>query len=956
MAALLLVLSGLTVHAAPPAGEYAHAAWTDFGDPLQPAGVYAIAQDHQGYLWLGLLNGLVRFDGTQFVRWEALGRPTLPERSVTALTADRGGALWIGYGNLGGISRFQDGAIQHFTAQDGVPAGAIRTLVVSPDGEVWAAGYGGIARFSGGRWEAVRNDHDEPIGPVQFVHQDDEGTVWIATPEQRYRRRPGGHSIETLPADTTSAAFFGPRIAAVLSRAGQALTLASSNPTMPPHALMDGHGRLWAATESALRIVDPGQPQHDAVTTLTTRDGLSSSRVNTLFRDAAGQIWIGTPAGLDLFRLRGRDQLQLVPGIREPSLAVLADHGDLWVGTTAGLVRVTSGHASRVTTNEAMPGDRVSALHRDASGRLWIATDQGMRWLRGRALVPVPGQTGHLTNVSSIATDPDGGVWLCQFGALHRFLGDAAVDLEAIPALAGQRAGVVFADRQGTVWIGLWNGSVVRYRHGQFRTFTTADGLPAGRIISLSEDASGALWIGSLGGLSRMTGDRIDTPGRASGLSGLMVVSIQRDGANGLWLGTLSGLIRLTLDEFEAAVRSPQYRPRLRIFDPPPDVSFAAIGQPMAAATPDGTLWLASTQGVVSLDTRQVTEVEAPRVFTNGIAVDDHARNTDSAVRVPAGSSRVRVDFSAVAFGIHPRVAFRYRLDGFDSQWVDAGTTRQAVYTSLPPGEYRFRVAASHDGSAWSEALLPVPIRIMPAFYRTAWFYGSCFGALALLIYAAWRARLRRLQGEYSAVLAERARLGREIHDTLLQGMVGVALQIHSILERANLPGELESRLARARDTLEHYIRETRNSIWDLRSPTLERLSLVDAVRMAGDTLTAGSDTTFELRVSGTPARGAPQVEAHLLRIAHEAISNAVRHGHATRVSAEVAYHDDGVRVAVSDNGQGFDATSLAARSAHQWGLATMRERAQQIGAEFRCESGPTGTIVQAEAPLPLAS
>lgn len=956
IAVALVAWSGRMARAASPAADYAHASWTDFGDPLQPPGVYAITQDEQRYLWLGLLNGLVRFDGSQFVRWEALGRPALPERSVTALASGRDGSLWIGYGNLGGISRFRHGSIQHFTARDGVPAGAIRTLLVSPDDEVWAVGYGGIARFAGDHWEVVRDDRGTPIGAVQFVYQDDEGTIWVATPAGRHRRRTGTRHLERLPTTTAVSSFFGDRIASTLSRSRQPLTLVSSNPTMPPHALTDPQGRLWAAAESTLVVVDPGLPPAEAVVTLTSRGGLSSSRVNTLFRDVAGQIWVGTPVGLDLFQQRGADQLRSVPGIHAPSLAVLADRDELWVGTTDGLVHLKNGRSTQVTGQAGLPGSRISALHRDAAGTLWVATDRGLRWLRGQTLQPVPGTAGSLANVSSIATDLDGGLWLCQFGALHRFSGTTPLDLEQVPALAGQRAGVVFSDSHGTVWVGLWNGSVVRYHHGQFTTFRTADGLPAGRIISLSEDSSGALWVGSLGGLSRMTGDRIDTPGSASGLAGLMVVSIHRDAANTLWLGTLSGLVRVTIDEFEAAVRSPQYRPRLRIFDPPPDVSFAAIGQPMVASTPDGTLWLPSTQGLVSLDARRVTEVDAPRVFTNGIAVDDQPTATESAVRVPAGSSRVRVDFSAVAFGIRPRVAFRYRLDGFDADWVDAGTTRQAVYTSLPPGEYRFRVAASVDGSPWRDTSLPVPIRILPAFYRTPWFYGGTTGLLALVLYAAWRTRVRRLQSEYSAVLAERARLGREIHDTLLQGMVGVALQVHSILDRASLPDDVSSRLARARDTLEHYIRETRNSIWDLRSPTLERLSLVDAVRMAGDTLTADSGATFTLDVLGTPLRGAPQVEAHLLRIAHEAISNAVRHGRATHVHVDLAYREEGVRVVVTDNGRGFDATSSVHRSAHQWGLATMRERAQQIGAEFRCESGPTGTTVEASAPLPLAS
>ncbi|MEQ1896882.1 MAG: two-component regulator propeller domain-containing protein [Vicinamibacterales bacterium] len=955
---VMLVLgltAGQAASAQPPgASGYTHTSWTEFSDPLHPPSVYAITQDGDGFIWLGMLGGPVRFDGVRFTRWDALGRPTLPERSVTALATAPDGTLWIGYGNFGGISRYTNGTIRHFTSSDGVPTGAIRTLIVGSDGAVWAVGYGGLARFQNGRWEPAGADQGILPRAIHFVREDEQGTVWVVTQAGIYHRATGSATFARAGAGTAPARIFGDGLAWAVHRHRIDIAAPTLNPTITPQAFKDSRGDLWAWVRDALVVV---RPNASAPARFTTLEGLTGNQVTALYEDGAGAVWVGTSRGLDAFRLREPGAPMLRRDVSQQVLTTIAAPDGVWAGTMQGLLRISGDSVTAYSEQDGLPGRRITALHLDNRGTLWVAGDQGIAVRRGARFVRMspPGEQV-FNQVAAIATDTEGSLWVSDFQSLHR-LKDGVISHPVVPGLEEQRSSVVYTDHRGRVWIGFWNGSVARYDGGAFHVYSTADGLAAGRITAIVEDATGTMWAGSLNGVSRLDGDRWVTPGRDSGLDGLMVQWIHRDAYARLWLGTNSGVIRLNIPEFDRTVRTRGYRPRLRIFGPPSEaarLAFGASGHPRVASTPDGRLWLAASAGLATIDTTAVSEGPAPPVRIEQVAVDDRSVPLDRPVQVRVGTARIRIDYTALALGGTSRLMFRYRLDGFDKDWVEAGTSRQAVYTNLPPGDYRFHVSASHDGSPWGEGTLNVPFTVFPPFYRTTWFYSACIAALALLLWGAYQVRVRQLRWHYSAVLAERARLGREIHDTLLQGMLGVALQLHSLLDRVDGSGDVAGRVTRARDTLEHYIRETRLSIWDLRSPTLERLALADAIRMAGETLTTATDTTFELRVTGTAVRGEPHVEAHLLRIAHEAISNAVRHGHASRVDVELTYDGDGVRVAVRDNGHGFDTSDATRRTPQQWGLATMRERAQQIGADFRCASGPGGTTVETAAPLPV--
>jgi signal transduction histidine kinase len=310
---------------------------------------------------------------------------------------------------------------------------------------------------------------------------------------------------------------------------------------------------------------------------------------------------------------------------------------------------------------------------------------------------------------------------------------------------------------------------------------------------------------------------------------------------------------------------------------------------------------------------------------------------------LPALIKRLQVTYTSVNLLTPQKTRFRYRLEGFDSNWIDAGQTRQAVYANLKPGSYRFVVTATQGQVAESTAALDVIVP--PKYYQTTWFYVLCLCVGGGAGIDLWRRRLKKVHTRYSAVLAERSRLAREIHDTLLQGMVGVALQFHAILETLDSsPEQARRSLTRARDSLEHHIREARRSILDLRSPALEQVPFTEALRRTAHDLAGWSETDVEFVMTGKVQEFPRPSEEQLLRIGQEAISNAVQHANAATIRVELHYTDDGLALKVADDGIGFDPEDVKVK---HWGLSSMKERASQIGARFQLSSSNQGTVVE---------
>jgi signal transduction histidine kinase len=376
-----------------------------------------------------------------------------------------------------------------------------------------------------------------------------------------------------------------------------------------------------------------------------------------------------------------------------------------------------------------------------------------------------------------------------------------------------------------------------------------------------------------------------------------------------------------------------------------------------ASVAPDGSLWFVTRRGVTIIDPHSaavtrpapLADVRVEELVTG----DGRAYHAAGSALAP-GTNRIRINYGSISPAAFDLPRFRYRLDGVDAGWIDAGGRRQAIYTNLVPGTYRFRVQAAEGPGAWPDDAADWSFSIEPKFYQARWFYGASALACVAFVVSGWRLRSRALRRKVEAVYAERLRISREIHDTLLQSLVGTTLQLdaafHEVPEQQS---RTRGALLAMRRQIEDYIVEARRSIWELRSPALETHDLVTAMRAAGERLTRGK-VTFALTVSGVARRCPSKVETQALRIGEEAIINAVRHGSITRVEIALTFADDCLRLRVSDDGVGFDSTTAQSFSLKgHYGIATMRERAFEAGGHLLVDSAPgSGTEITAEFPL----
>jgi len=960
---------------APPAGntpasltDYTLTNWPEEEGPF-PFGIYAIAQDQPGYLWLGTRNGLVRFDGSEFVLWK--GRESLPDDRIAAILAARDGSLWLGFGTVGGVAQIIGGTARRYTAKDGLGDGDVNGIVQDPNGTIWVASHGGLSGFDGQRWRLVGEDEGLPRGPVLGLWRDSRNRLWAGTTTGLYRRSADERAFARVEAssdgdvaeDRAGTIWVSDPLEAfrIVGHPRSNRSRSTRRAAAGRGLLIDRSGALWVGTRGAglMRVqgnsagVDP-----DRIEYLTRQQGLLSDEVRALFQDRNGSLWIGSRRGLS--RL-SESNIRSVPspgGSDGFVTAVTVDrNGAVWTATATGLTR-RHGTAERTyTERDGLPGRIVTALHEDTQGFLWAATTLGVARLVGQRFIPLSTPAGTAWSgyqIRSITSESNGALWLCdQERGLFRWKGGAVESLG--DAVGGRKAYVVHADRHDRVWIGSWAGGLSVYDRGRISSYGAEEGLPQGSVNDIFEDRSGRIWLATEHQLALVDGPRIRTFER-NGFPQTGVVSMLDDAAGDFWIGLGPSLMRIDQREFDAVAADPDHQLRYRLFGAEDGLpgTVGRPGVPSVARTASGELLFVTSVGLAVVDPNRLRNRPLPALISvDSVSADgqpvagDHDR-----VSIPARTTRLVVDYSVLNLtGGKPR--FRYKMEGFDGAWQDAGDRREASYTNLPPGSYTFRVSSQHE-DAWIEARTPLVVTILPAFYQTRTFYATAASSLALLLWFGWRRRVRQIKREFDLVLAERSRLGREIHDTLLQSLVAVALEFDDISEQLGpTKAALKAQVIHIRTRVEEYILEARQSIANLRSPMLERSDLGTALQKSGESATATHGIRFEFALHGMPRQLDETLAEQFLRIGQEAVSNAVRHGSASTIHMELYFDHTAVRLRVSDDGCGFDPDQPGLGADAHWGIAGMRERAERVGAQLRLISQPgAGTTVEAMVSL----
>jgi ligand-binding sensor domain-containing protein/two-component sensor histidine kinase len=948
-----------------PLADYTLTTWNE-NDGLPAGRIRAIAQDARGYLWLGTDAGLVRFDGIRFDPSNSVGDVRLPVGAVTALLGTRDGALWLGVSGRTPLGRIKDGKLSLYGERDGLGGSYVLSILEDANGTMWAGTFQGLFRRDGNAWHRVSQDDGLGDGSVLALYEDRQKRIWVATQHAVFRKQATDGRFEQVDVISISSNVWQSFSEDASGRvwisdfsegfrpSGDTVARAArqSRRGWGVDLLHDHRGNLWVGTQGQglWRVRDAQRDSGPSVQVINVEDGLASNAVQSLLEDHEGNIWLGTLAGLQ--RLTPH-RVTPVKHLAIPRALEVTPDGSVWVGTAAGLVRFSSAGRRVYTEADGLPGTVVLALHTDRRGDLWVSAERGVVRFSQERFSPVLVRPG--PNVQRILTIAGSGdtLWFRDFTLrLFRWRNGQLSPADDIPETHRRTASSIEVGRSGTLYIGSSGGLLLVGRPGEPpRTYNPQ----VGTVGCVFEDSRGNVWVGGDEGLSRLANDRFITVRRENGFPG-EVKSIVEDKQGFIWVGAGRGILRLEPSEIDKIGADAAHQVHYRLFNTADGVAGVPFseGRRSALRSSDGRLWFITSSGVTIVDPRTIGPDPAPvSVRVESIAADTRAFNIAGPLQLPASTSHLQIGFSALTLSDPVRVRFRYRLDGYDRDWVDAGPGRQATYTNLPPRQYQFRVMASAGDGTWGEPSAALTFGIEPRFYQTGWFYLICGLTAFLIVYASWRLHVRQVRRQFALVLAERIRMSRAIHDTLLQGLAALALQVDDLSHNPDLSSPSgKKRILAVRRQVEGYIRQARRSILDLRTPTLATRDLPQALREAAERAIGGRPVELDVTVKGTPHTCAAAIEEQLLLIGQEAVNNAVLHGQASRVAVELDYGEDQMSLRVADDGCGFDPTAALQTPGH-YGLVSMRERAGQVRGTITIASTPgSGTEIETVVPV----
>jgi signal transduction histidine kinase/ligand-binding sensor domain-containing protein len=985
--------------------QYAHTSWK-IRDGFSKGTINSIAQTQNGYLWLGTEFGLLRFDGVRNVPWQPPPGQQLPSDRIIRLLAARDGTLWIGTDK--GLASWKDDKLTLYAELAGR---GIASLLEDREGSVWAGGWmtptGKLCSIHNGNVQCYGEDGAFGHG-VFGSYEDRKGNLWVGVSNGLWRWKPGPPKFYPMPGEVDGIQGFdeGDDGTLVIGTRNGIRRLVDGKPTVYPlsgsvrqflayRLLRDREGGLWIGSlERGLVHVHQGRTD-----VFAQSDGLTGENITALFEDREGTIWVATSNGLDRFRDFAVATISTSQGLSNSLIySVLADrNGSVWINAGRVLNRLNHGQLTIYSQPSARPTTEVreivgsglrdqsmASLFQDDRGRIWVSTLSAFGYLENDRFISISGVPGGI--VHAIAEDTAGNLWIAnQNLGLYRLLGSSEV--QNIPWTSLGRtdnALVMTADRlHGGLWLGFSHGGVSYFAGGQVRaSYGATDGLGEGQISSLQLDPDGTLWAATEEGLSRLKNGRIATLTSKNGLPCDAVHWVIEDDVHSFWLNMPCGLVRIArpeLDNWVASVDKDKKEDARRsiqvtVLDSSDGVRSRAFGAgytPQVAKSRDGKLWFATPDGVSVVDPRHLPFNKIPPpVQIEQITADrknyDTASAADGNFRLPPRIRDLQIDYTALSLVAPEKMRFRYKLEGWDTDWQDVGNRRQAFYSNLPPHNYRFRVMASNNSGVWNEAGASLDFSVDPAYYQTTWFRLSVVAVFLALLAALYQLRQRQVARQFNLRLeervAERTRIARDLHDTMLQSFQAVLLRFHTVTYLLpDRPDEAKQTVDSVVEQARQAITEGRDAVQGLRGTSVVAFDLARAITTLGEELAADQAqerrTDFRVTVEGTPRSLSPLVRNEVHRIASEAVRNAFRHAHATRIEVEIRYGQRELRMRVRDNGKGMDPKILRGEGpAGHYGLAGMHERAKLVGGKLDVWSEfDSGTEIELTIPASIA-
>jgi signal transduction histidine kinase/ligand-binding sensor domain-containing protein len=964
----------------PAVAQYHIDTWTtDNGLPHNA--IRDILQTRDGYLWLATVDGLVRFDGLRFTTFNHENSPGMSGNRITALAQDSKGDLWMGSEST--VMRLHDGVFTSYGSESGVPAGMVDGVALDPSGYPlilsneyvlgWqkgrftnlnagplltgptafpvthfpeAAGFWSqsgevLEVYVHGRLRTAGILHASPEVRIHAVAEDEYGTIWAAAAGMLFRFQPGRLIPKSLPLGCSAKEE-------VRFVAGAKLKLVCYAPSSP------------------LVRSNPDGTEQEVITSALP----SSLEFNDFYQDREGTLWIGTgQTGLWHAREEVVTTLSERDGLRGHGIyPIYQDRsGAIWLGAWPNVLnRYDGGKFQHFTEHDGL-APFISALYQDRAGTLWVgayggsrhdpAKQTGLRVFRKGRFVP-PAGFKELSPVRAIFQDRRGALWFGCENKLLRYENGDFRTFTTHDGLASNYINVLVEDATGNLWIG-GQGGLTRFSGGRFTPYTVRDGLPSPTVRALYVDRDNVLWIGTYdGGLGRLEKGKFTRYSTSDGLFSSGVFQILDDSRGYFWMSSNQGIYRVQkkeLDDFAhnrtRTVTSIAYGKA----DGMLSVECNGGHWPAGIRTRDGKLWFPTQEGAAVIAPAQITQNRTPPpVVIESCLVDRRAVPLHRPITLSPTQVSFEIQYTALSFVNPQHIRFKYKLEGLDQDWIDAGPRRTAYYSHLPSGNYSFRVIAANSDGVWNAQGAQLRLSIQPPFYKTWWFVAMVFIATAGVVVFGWKVRVSQLQRAYAAQEAfsrqliasqerERKRIAAELHDSLGQQLL--IIKNWAVLALTSLNGQksVKQSLDEISGTASHAIEEMRGIAYNLRPYQLEKLGLTAAIRSLVARVNASSNIRVTGKIEDVDGLFSQEAEISIYRIVQEALNNTIKHSQASEGSVLVSKNSGTLHLRIEDNGRGFTPpdNSTQQEDLKGFGLLGITERVRMLGGTLAIQSTP---------------
>lgn len=950
--------------------------------------ITSILQTKDGYIWFGTFGGLVRFDGIKFKIFNTINAPAIKSNRISALYEDKNGTLWIGT-QSGNLISYKDEIFTSVLEPPLTPRALISMMCVEESGAIWILSGDGLRRFTAdasGRFSAEKISlPDEEIPHIGSIDKDKSGNIWISTAAALYRYE--NNSFQVFPFRD----FFP-----------KAKDKNGNLTASPVKIFIDGKNRIWLVSTSMLARFENGgfvpvlEKPEAYIGLVENIDGSfflkSENKIYRFVDDKSQEVLIDEAENLARFRLMMTDR-----------------EGNLWIGTTGnGLFKYKQQTARTYTKADGLTDNDAFFIFEDRDKNLWIGADNLYRFRDGKFEIKANGN--HISAFQS----KDGTLWFTsQGGKISAYKNEVFTDFskesgivsevifedsrgafyfetaEGLLVVRGGKREIIsppnnpvnsnavntriqtfLEDRDGSIWFGTVNGAN-RYKDGELTAFSSKDGLSNDNVRDIYQDRDGAIWFGTYGGgLNRFKDGRFFPITTREGMYEDIVSRIIVDEKDNFWmLGNrgVSVISRVALNDLADGKIKTIACASYGVADGMLNSEGNGGHSPAGWLASDGKLWFPSINGVIVIDPK-FSDLPPPPVYIEDVFLGGKQIDANPEIEVAADKENLEIRYTGLNFTKPEQVKFKYKLEGFDKDWIEVGTRRVAYYTQLPAGTYRFLVTASTTNGIWNELPASKAIVVLSnPLWKKPWFILLVSLLLIIALVGFYRLRLFRLeknklqQQRFSRQLiesqeAERKRIAGELHDGLGQTLL--------IIKNRAFLGTKANNLAIANEQLDEIsassgeaIDQAREIAYFLRPSQIERLGLTSAVKEMLEQVSESSEIDFEYEIDSLDGIFSPENEINFYRVLQESINNILKHSNASRAEIFVRQTLDKIQLSVQDNGTGFTNETKNRDGKSGFGLLGIEERVRILNGKFSIKSEPekgTKILVTIEKPQRL--